>query len=76
MTIQTNDKGEDVMTPDTGLDRVRMLWPATIQKVKELLKSAGTLKAIDTVKGFKMSAEDKKAVLFISSGFRLIRKFD
>lgn len=76
MTIQTNDKGENVMVPDAGLDRVRLLWPATIQTVKESIKSSGILKAIDRVKKLKLSAKDKGAVLFLASGNRLTRKFD
>lgn len=31
MTTQTNDKGERVMVPDNGLDRVHLLWPVTIK---------------------------------------------
>jgi hypothetical protein len=76
MITTTNDKGERVMVPDTGLDRIRLLWPATIQTVKESIKSNGVLRTIEAIKKFKISALDKGAILFVASGYRLTRKFD
>ncbi len=75
MTISTNDKGESVMVPDSGLDRVKVLWPATIETIKSSIKHDGVLKTIDRIKKYEMVPVEKSAILFIASGFRLTRKF-
>lgn len=75
MKFATNDKGENVMAPDSGLDRTKMLWPATIEAVKQSIKHDGVQKAIDKIKKYTMSPKEKGEVLFIASGFRLTRKF-
>lgn len=75
MTIITNDKEERVMVPDSGLDRARLVWPATIKSVKASLKSDCVQKTIDKIKKYKMSALEKGQILFIASDFRLTRKF-
>jgi len=73
-----DDKGEQVMIPDDlgSLDRAKILFPATVKTIKNKLKSKeGVLATIKDISGYKMTKEEKRAVLFIASGFRLIRQF-
>lgn len=78
MKPKINDKGEFVMFPDDlgTSEKVRILYPATIQKVKDMLRvSGGVQTAIKAISGYKLTKEEKQAVLFLGSGNRLVRPF-
>jgi hypothetical protein len=71
----TNDKGEPVFDLGTGLAQAKVLYPASIERIKKSIKANGVLKAIEELNGYKLSADSKKDILFIASGFRLTRNF-
>lgn len=70
-----NDKGEPVFNLGSGLAQTKLLYPATIERIKLSIKQNGVMKAIEELKKFKLSADLKKEILFIASGFMLTRQF-
>lgn len=71
-----NDKGEAILSL-TGLGRletVKLKYPATIEHVKKTLKT-GVQNAIKQVAGYKLTKDEKQDILFVASGFRLVRPF-
>ena len=71
-----NDKGEAILSL-TGLGRletVKLKYPATIEHVKQTLKT-GVQTAIRQLAGYKLTKDEKQDILFIASGFRLVRPF-
>lgn len=75
LVLMTNDRRETLMVPDSGLEKIAGLWPKTISELKKTIKENGVQTAIDLIKNFRMTPEDKQSILFIASGFRLTRKF-
>jgi len=73
-----DDSGQQVMIPDDLeiLSRTRILFPATLATIKSVIKNNGVQDAIRRISGYKMTPEQKGAVLFIASGSRLVRKFN
>ncbi len=71
-----NDKGE-VILDLAGLDRldtVKLKYPATIEHVQKTLKT-GVQNAIKQVAGYKLTKQEKQDIIYIASGFRLVRPF-
>ena len=75
MKTKLDDKGQPVFSLGSGLAQTAIELPATIKLVKDMLEKVGTLKTIECIKKMRLTAGQKKDILFIASGHRLTKEF-